>query len=162
MYFLWIDPWFKKLWYSLIDERNNIIDAGVIIFDNKDKSEKFLYDRVKQVYWFFNDILGNYALDWVWIEKYFVSKLNYSNVEFFYTLRWCIMLIFMWKNIVPIEYSPKYIKKFISWNWNSSKSNVDLFISKIFNIEKINSYSDISDSLAIAYITKTKIIQKLN
>ena len=49
MYYLWIDPWVRKLGYALIDDDLKIIDAGILLQDKKSPTREDQFNRANQI-----------------------------------------------------------------------------------------------------------------
>ena len=150
--YLWIDPGYRKLGYSILDENWALLDAGLLTeFD----SQVSVFERMKNFNDFFDSKILEYWIKIVWIEKYFVTAKNLNNVEKYYYIRWSIIYNFLRQWIEVIEWTPLQVKKWITWNWNAWKEAVKNFVLKIFWLENIK-YHDISDAIAISYITYKK------
>ena len=151
MYFLWVDPWIRKLWFAVIDENKQIFELWAIINElewNRIDNARRIFDISK----FFDEILNKYDIKGVCIEKLFFTKFNQANAEFVYGVRWMLLAKFYEKNMQILELSPKEIKKYITWNWNAWKSSIQKTIQKIFNLEELPQPHDAADALAMAYI----------
>ena len=60
--YLWIDPWVRKLWYALIDDGLNIIDAWILLQDKKSPSREDQFNRANQILDFFEKLLKKYNI----------------------------------------------------------------------------------------------------
>jgi crossover junction endodeoxyribonuclease RuvC len=156
MYYLWIDPWIRKLWYWIIDDDNNIIDAWIILIDQKFPTRQDYFNRIHDIYNYFQDLIKKYKIKNVWIEKLFFTEFNKSNAEFVYWIRWVLISLFIQNKINIFEYTPKEIKKYITWNWNAEKILVQQFIMKIFWLKDLPKYNDAADALGLAFIVSKK------
>lgn len=154
MYYLGIDPWVRKLWYALIDNDLSIVDAWIILINEKSPTRETNFDRMKQIDVFFDELLAKYKIKAVWIEKLYFTDFNQANAEFVYWIRWALLIKLIKKNITIHEYTPKQLKKSITWNGNAQKILVQRFVSKIFNLEKIPDFDDAADALWLAYLAK--------
>ncbi len=152
--FLWVDPWIKKLWFAIIDDKLSIKEAWIIKFDEKWKINRIQeYKRMLEVRDFFLELYKKYDLINVFsIEKYFFTKFNKSNAEFVYWLRWILVSMALEKWLKIFEYTPQEIKKNITWNWQAWKLLIQKTIQKIFNLKDLPVYHDASDAIALAYL----------
>lgn len=156
MYFLWIDPWVRKLGYALIDDKKNIIDAWIILIDWKSPTREDNFTRIKKIYEFFEDFLKNHDIKSVWIEKLFFTSFNQANAEFVYGIRWALVMLFMKKNIKIHEYTPKELKKSITGNGSAEKIFMQQFITRLFGLQDLPEYHDSADALGLAYLVSRK------
>lgn len=149
---LGIDPGVRKLWYSLIDKNLNINDAWILLLDQKWPQRLDQFTRILKIYEFFEDIVNNYEINKVWIEKLYFTKFNQSNAEFVYWIRWALISMFIKKEIKIIEYTPIQLKKYITWNSKANKILVQQIIMKIYWLEEMPEYDDAADALGLAYL----------
>ena len=154
--YLWIDPWVRKLWYALIDDNLNIIDAGILLQDKKSPTREDQFQRANQILDFFEKMLEKYSVEKVAMEKLFFTDYNQSNAEFVYAIRWALMILFLRKNIKMLEYTPVELKKFITWNWKADKMLVQKTIKRFYNLQDIPQYNDAADALWFAYLAKIR------
>lgn len=152
MYILWIDPWVRKLWYALIDQQNNIIDSWILLDKKKSPTRLDYYDRISKIEDFFLDISDKYDISKISVEKLFFTNFNQSNAEFVYGIRAILINMFFKKWVKLYEYTPKELKKYITWNWNASKDFVKQFVFRVFWLENLPEYDDAADALWLAYI----------
>lgn len=152
MNYLWIDPWVRKLWYWIIDDDLNILDGGILLLDEKNPERQGQFHRINQIVDFFESFTKQNKVSVVWIEKLYFTVNNQSNAEFVYGVRWALIWLFMRGGIKIVEFTPKQIKKSITWNGNASKLLVQQFIMKIFRLESLPEYNDTADALWIAYL----------
>lgn len=150
--FLWIDPWVRKLWYALIQDDLSIIDAGIILINEKDISREKNFQRMLEIDNFFKEFFEKYQIKTLWIEKLFFTKFNQSNAEFVFGVRGNIILQCLQKNIKIFEFTPKELKKNITWNWNANKILVQNFIMKIYWLKNLPQYDDSADALGLAFL----------
>jgi len=155
MYFLWVDPWIRKLWFSVIDENKNIFELGAVI-NELDGWKKDNARRIYEMWEFFDRILNKYKIKSVCIEKLFFTKFNQANAEFVYGVRWMLLAKFFENKIDIIELSPKEIKKYITWNGNAWKLSMQKTTQKIFNLAELPQPHDAADALAMAFIAYKK------
>ena len=119
--YLGIDPGVRKLWYALIDDNLNIVDAWILLQDKKSPTREDQFQRANQIFDFFTDMLDKYNIEKVAIEKLFFTDYNQSNAEFVYAIRWALMMLFLKKDIKVLEYTPIELKRFITWNGKADK-----------------------------------------
>ena len=152
---LWIDPWIWKLGYALIENNLDIVEAGVIKMDKDKTSRVDQYQRMVQIYDFFEKLIKKYKnIKTVSIEKYFFTQFNKSNAEFVYWIRWALLMLCLKKWIEIKEWTPIEMKKRITWNGNAGKDLVKKFIMKYFQLKENPEYHDTSDALWLAFLWK--------
>ena len=148
--YLGIDPWVRKLWYALIDDKLNILDAGILLQDKKSPTREDQFQRANQILDFFEKLLEKYSVKRVAMEKLFFTDYNQSNAEFVYAIRWALMMLFLRKNIQVLEYTPIELKKFITGNGKADKMLVQKTIRKFYKLQDIPEYNDAADALWFA------------
>lgn len=156
MYFLWIDPGIKKLWYALIDKNLDIKDSGILLSEKSDNKRDF--SRLLKIYDFFSQIIKKEKINSVAIEKLFFTKYNQANAEFVYWVRGSLIMLFLKNKINIYEYTPKELKKAISWNWQANKILMKKVISRIFNLKEETKFDDAADALWLAYLIRQNFI----
>ena len=154
--YLWVDPWVRKLWYALIDDDMKIVDAWILLQDKKSPTRLDQFQRANKILDFFEDLIEKYEVQCVAMEKLFFTEYNQSNAEFVYAIRWALMMLFLKKNIVVLEYTPIELKKFITWNGKADKMLVQRTIRRFYNLKDIPEYNDAADALWFAYLAKIK------
>lgn len=154
MYYLWIDPWVRKLWYAVIDSNMWIVDAWILLNEKKNLKREDNYDRMIDIQNFFEDLLQKYSIQSVGIEKLFFTKFNQWNAEFVYWIRWSLIILLRKYNIKINEYTPIELKKNITGNWKAEKILVQNYIKKIFWLKNLPEYDDAADALWLAYLAK--------
>ena len=154
--YLGIDPGVRKLWYALIDDNLNIVDAWILLQDKKSPTREDQFQRANQIFDFFTDMLDKYNIEKVVIEKLFFTDYNQSNAEFVYAIRWALMMLFLRKNIKVLEYTPIELKKFITWNGKADKMLVQKTIRRFYKLQDIPEYNDAADALWFAYLAKIR------
>jgi len=156
MFFLWVDPWIRKLWFAIIDKNKKIYQLGALINEiewPRIDNARRLYEIEK----FFNEILEKYKIQSVCIEKLFFTKYNQNNAEFVFWVRGILLSKFYKNNIKIIELTPKEIKKYIAWTWLAKKEIMQKTVKKLFSLKELPQPHDAADALAMAYIAmKTK------
>jgi crossover junction endodeoxyribonuclease RuvC len=156
MYYLGIDPWVRKLWYALIDDKMNILDSWILLNEMKNVTRKDNFQRIMDIYDYFEIFLKKYKIAKVWIEKLFFTKYNQSNAEFVYGIRWALIMLFMKRWIEIHEYTPNEIKKNITWNGSANKILVQQFIKSLFSLKNLPQYDDAADALWLAFLCSRK------
>jgi len=150
--YLGIDPWIRKLWYALVDQDLQIIDAGILLQDQKAPTRQDQFARMHDIYEFFVDMINRYPVHHVSMEKLFFTKYNQANAEFVYGIRWALCMLFR-KHTLPLdEYTPNQLKQYITWNWKASKEMMQKMIQKIYRLEEMPKYDDTADALGLAWI----------
>ncbi len=149
---LGIDPWVRKLGYALIKDDNTIVDAGILLQDQKSPTREDQFTRIIQIYNFFEKLIKKHKIQTMCIEKLFFTKFNQNNAEFVYGIRWALMMLFLKHKIKIKELTPIEIKKYITGNWKAEKHLVQKMVMKIFGLQEMPEYNDAADALAMAYI----------
>ena len=156
MYFLWVDPWIRKLWFSVIDDNKQIFELWALI-NEIDGWREDNARRIFDIWDFFDKILDKYEINWVCIEKLFFTKFNQANAEFVFGVRWMLLAKFYSKKINIIELSPKEIKKYITGSGAAWKKSMQKTTQKLFNLAEIPKPHDAADALAMSYIAFKKL-----
>ncbi len=154
MFFLWIDPWVRKLWYAIIDQDMNIQDAGIILQENPKPQRQDYFNKICQIKIFFEKIMKKYKIQACGIEKLFFTKFNQANAEFVYWERGVLITMLLENKIKIFEYSPIELKKNISWTWKATKNMMQNMIQKIFNLTYFPDFDDAADALGLAYLAR--------
>lgn len=156
---LWIDPWIRKLWYALIEDDLTIVDAGILLQDQKAPTRMDQFARMHEIYEFFVAMLEKYPVTHIAIEKLFFNA-NQNNAEFVYGIRWALCMLFRKHTIPLIEYTPQQIKKYVTGNGRAGKEMVQKMIQKIFQLKEMPKYDDTADALGLAWmLTKIKTLK---
>lgn len=149
---LGIDPWVRKLGYALIQTDLTIVDAGILLQDQKSPTREDQFTRIIQIYNFFEKIIKKYKIQAIAMEQLFFTKFNQNNAEFVYGLRGALMMLFLKNNLKIKEITPIEVKKYITWTGKADKRLVQQMVMKIFGLQKMPEYNDAADALAMAYI----------
>jgi crossover junction endodeoxyribonuclease RuvC len=150
--YLWIDPGIRKLWYALIDDSCKVIDAGILLQDQKAPTRHDQFKRLYNIYSFFLDMFTKYNVKQVAIEKLFFTSRNQSNAEFVYGVRGALIALAHEHNVGILEYAPVELKKAITGNGKASKTMVQNTIMKALRLSNFPQYNDAADALGLAYI----------
>ncbi len=110
---------------------------------------KIFYEKMRESRDFFLKMIDEYSPDTMVIEEGFLGK-NFQSSDILSMLRGVLISVSLEKNLLFASYPPRVIKKSLTGNGNSQKSQVSYMVKKIFNIAKDLS-PDESDALAIAY-----------
>ncbi len=153
---LWIDPWIRKIWYALIHSNLLIEDAWILLLDQKSPSRLDQFNRMEQIYDFFVELTETYQIDAVWIEKLYFTQYNQSNAEFVYGIRWALAMYFQKQAYELYEWTPKEIKKRITWNWAASKLQMQQSIQKLFSLDHLPDPHDAADALWLCRMIHNK------
>ena len=150
--YLGIDPGIRKLWYALVDTDLQIIDAGILLQDQKAPTRMDQFARMHEIYEFFIKMIDTYPITKVGMEKLFFTKYNQSNAEFVYGIRWALGMLFR-KFTIPLhEYTPNQLKQYVTWNGKASKESMQKTIQKIYHLDEMPEYHDTADALGLAWI----------
>ena len=150
--FLGIDPGLVKTGWGIVEKRGydvGYVDCGVIRTDAKDRMEK----RLCSIYDGVLDIISRFRPLRVSMEKVFVNK-NPESSEKLIMARTAAFLSASKSGYLVDEYSANEIKKNITGQGHSSKSQIHIMIQKILNIsidiDNRFTTADAIDALAIA------------
>ncbi|MBQ7074299.1 crossover junction endodeoxyribonuclease RuvC [bacterium] len=97
-----------------MDEQLQIIDAGILLQKQQSPTREDQFERVSQIFSFFEKLLERYPINAAAVEKLFFTSYNQSNAEFVYAIRGALMMLLLRKNIPTYEYTPIELKKFIT------------------------------------------------
>jgi len=153
---LWIDPWVRKLGYALITDDLNIVDAGILLQEKKSPTRADQFQRIIQIYDFFENLLSEHTITKVAIEKLFFTSFNQNNAEFVYGLRGALIMLFMKHKIPVLEFAPVELKKYITGNGKADKNLVQKTIMRVFKLSAFPEYNDAADALGLAYLAKIR------
>ncbi len=153
MFFWWIDPWYRKLWYAIVNDDLDIVEAGIVVH-NLEKSRHSQIQRMLQTIDFVQDLMSKFPPRLIGMEKVFFSHQNQANAEFVFGLRGIIY--FLAKESQILEYSPTQIKKYITGTGKANKLLMQQMIQKILGLEQIPQFDDAADALALAYLAFKK------
>lgn len=153
---LWVDPGIRKLWYAIIDDQKNIVDAGILLQDMKSPTRDDQFMRLYNIYSFFMGLFHEYPITHVCIEKLFFSSWNQANAEFVYGVRGAVIALAYENNAEIMEMSPVSLKKAITGNWKAGKPLIQSTIMRLFWLEQEPEYHDAADALGLAYVALQK------
>ncbi len=154
MYFLWIDPWIRKLGYALIDDQMRVIDAGVLLQDDKKLTREKQFARMEEIWTFFVALLKKYPVTAVGMEKLYFTDRNMNNAEFVYGIRGALAMLFSTNKIPLHEWTPNEVKKRVSGNWNASKELMVNVVTRLFELAEAPKRHDTADALGLAWMVK--------
>ncbi len=159
--FLGIDPGIRKLWYGVIDGDGQVVTSGILLSDEKSPTRNDQFARMVEIYQFFDQLIMDYPIQAVGIEKLFFTTRNQSNAEFVYGVRGIVGMMFRSHTIPLHERTPQEIKKYITGNGNASKELMLAVIKKMFGLtDKQLKRHDAADALGIALMVKNKLEQE--
>lgn len=156
MYFLWIDPGIRKLWYALIDHDMTVIEAGVLLQDEKELTREKQFVRMEKIYTFFVSMLQQYTLESIAMEKLYFTDRNMNNAEFVYGIRGALAMLFSTHHIPLYEYTPNELKKRITGTGTASKELMMQVTTRLFSLENAPKRHDTSDALGLARLALQK------
>ena len=152
---LGIDPGVRKLWYALIDADLQIVDAGILLQDQKAPTRRDQFTRIHEIYQFFEKLFLQYPIHKVSIEKLFFTSFNQSNAEFVYGIRWALLMLCIHHTIPFVEYTPIELKKCITGNGKADKALVQKYVMKLYKLKDLPEFNDTADALGLAYIARS-------
>lgn len=153
MLILWIDPWVRKLGYALVDFEHNskrIIDSGILFDDSKTDARSVRFDKMVNIYQFFQDLSSKHPIDWIAIERLYFTSSNQANAEFVYGIRWALIVFFQSQWVKIQEVDPVQVKKYITWNGKADKKLVQAKIMQLYWLANTPQYNDSADALGMA------------
>lgn len=156
--YLGIDPGIRKLGYGLIDTDQQIVDAGVLLLDQKAPTRIDQFARMHEIYEFFVEMIDQYPVEAVGIEKLFFTKYNQSNAEFVYGIRGALGMLFRRHTIPIYEWTPIQLKKNITGNGKAGKEAMQKMIMKLFQLDQQPKRHDTADALGLARLARRKVI----
>ncbi len=131
--------------YGIMDIENNKINyltSGII----KNKKDIF-YNRLYNIYFNINKICSYYKPNCLVTEKIFLYK-NVNTLIKLSQLCGCIISIGLNYGMSIFEYSIKQIRKYVAYNGNINKINLNKFICNKLKIKKKLNLN-ITDALAV-------------
>jgi crossover junction endodeoxyribonuclease RuvC len=141
---LGIDPGLENTGWGVV-ENNKLVECGVILTNNKDKSE----ERLEKIFEEIQKIIKKYKVEEVAIESLFFAK----NVRSAMAVAEAIGVIKVAaKNLgKPIfEYTPLQIKIALVGYGRAEKEQVELMVRDCLSLEEAISPSHASDAVATA------------
>jgi crossover junction endodeoxyribonuclease RuvC len=129
-----------------------IVDAGILLQEKKLPTRADQFERVRQIYDFFEKFITEHTITKVAMEKLFFTSYNQNNAEFVYGIRGALMMVCLKQNIPVQEYTPNELKKYITGNGKADKALVQKTIMRFFKLSDIPAYNDAADALALAYL----------
>ncbi len=147
---LWIDPGTTTTGFAIIEkswQNYTIIDYWVLSTTPKVE----LWNKLLEIWIDFKSILEKYKPDLVSIEKLFFNTNITTGIAVSHA-RWVMMYECMKADIVYQEYTPLQVKKAITWNGKSSKTQLQNAIKMIFWLSEIPKPDDAADAIGLAYM----------
>lgn len=140
----------------MITDDLKIIDAGILLQEKKSPTRQDQFERVVQMYDFFEKLIIEYQITCVSMEKLFFTSYNQNNAEFVYAIRGALMMLFLKNNITVQEYTPIELKKYITGNGKADKMLVQKTIMRFFKLVDVPEFNDAADALGLAYLAKIR------
>ncbi|MDR0860086.1 MAG: crossover junction endodeoxyribonuclease RuvC [Candidatus Peribacteria bacterium] len=132
------------------------MDAGILLQEKKSPTREDQFQRIIQIYDFFEKLITDYEITCVSMEKLFFTSFNQNNAEFVYAIRGALMMLFL-KNSLPVqEYTPIEVKKYITGNGKADKMLVQKTIMRFFKLADLPKFNDVADALGLAYLAKIR------
>ncbi|MDR0607844.1 MAG: crossover junction endodeoxyribonuclease RuvC [Candidatus Peribacteria bacterium] len=132
------------------------MDAGILLQDKKVPTRTDQFERVSQIYHFFETLITTHPISRIGIEKLFFTHFNQNNAEFVYAIRGALMMLFLRHHLPVQEYSPIELKKYITGNGKADKMLVQKTIMRFFNLANLPSFNDSADALGLAYLASRR------
>jgi crossover junction endodeoxyribonuclease RuvC len=152
MYVLWIDPGIRKLWYALVDDQMCVVDAGVLLQDDKNLTREKQFARMEQIYAFFAKMLVDYPISAIGMEKLYFTDRNMNNAEFVYGIRGALAMLFVTNKLPLYEWTPNEIKKRVTGNGNASKELMVNVITRLYQLAEAPKRHDTADAMWLAWM----------
>jgi len=133
-----------------------IIDAGILLQEKKSPTREDQFQRIVQIYEFFENLLSKYTITKVAMEQLFFTAYNKNNAEFVYGLRAALIMLFMKNQIPVLEFAPVELKKYITGNGKADKNLVQKTVMRFFKLSEFPEYHDAADALGLAYLAKIR------
>ncbi len=150
--YLGIDPGIRKLGYALVSEDLQIVDAGILLQDQKSPTRQDQFARMHEIYTFFETMVDTHPIRFIAMEKLFFTKQNQANAEFVYGIRGALGMLFR-KHTIPLhEYTPNQLKKYVTGNGKAAKESMQHMIQKLYHLEEMPERHDTADALGLAWI----------
>ncbi|MDR0282819.1 MAG: crossover junction endodeoxyribonuclease RuvC [Candidatus Peribacteria bacterium] len=124
--------------------------------EKKSPTREDQFQRIVQIYDFFENLLSKYTITRVAMEQLFFTAYNKTNAEFVYGLRGALIMLFMKKNLQVLEFAPVELKKYITGNGKADKNLVQKTVMRFFQLSKFPEYHDTADALGLAYLAKIR------
>jgi crossover junction endodeoxyribonuclease RuvC len=141
-----------------------IINGSVKVLDYdaiKMSSKESIPSRLKKIYDFSTAKIKKFKPDYMSVETAFFGKNIQSTLKLG-QVRGAVIVSALNSGLVVSEYSPREIKKSVTGNGASSKTQVQDYIKKILSMKEDRILNDSSDALAIAlchYYNSTNVMQ---
>jgi crossover junction endodeoxyribonuclease RuvC len=148
MIILGIDPGTAVTGYGVIESKNNSVawkDCGII----ETEAGAPLPERLLTIHSAIERYLSRYAPERVAIEQAFYAK-NVHTTLLLGHARGVLMLAAQESGARIAEYSPREIKKAVTGNGSSEKSQVEYMVRMLLSLPAASMRSDASDALAVA------------
>lgn len=142
-----VDPGVRKLGYALVKDGTEILDAGIILQDQKAPTRLDQFARIHHIFQFFQKMLTEVDIDIFVAEKLFFTNANQTNAEFVYGVRGMLIALMLEHGVQIQEYSPIELKKYITGNGKADKMFVQKMIMKIYQLQNLPDYNDAADAL---------------
>jgi crossover junction endodeoxyribonuclease RuvC len=153
---LWIDPGIRKMWYAVINQKLEILDAWIILNEETKLNRDKQFLRLVEMWKFFDDIFAKYNITSIWVEKLYFTNSNQSNAEFVFWTRALLIERAIKKNCKIIELTPTQLKKAITSTWKAEKKLMQTAIMKIFKLKDLPKFHDTADALWLALVASKK------
>ncbi|GHW02852.1 crossover junction endodeoxyribonuclease RuvC [candidate division SR1 bacterium] len=153
---LGVDPGVRKLGYALIEEDLIIVDAGILLQQKVSPNRGDQFERISQIFDFFEKLIEKQNITKVGIEKLFFTSHNQNNAEFVYGIRGALMMLFVRKGIPVQEFTPIEVKKYLTNNGKADKMLVQKVIMRVFKLQELPQFNDAADALGMAYLALKK------
>lgn len=147
---LGIDPGYDRCGYAVIDEELNVITSGVIQ-TNKEQSYQ---ERIQQVYLGIRQIIDEFRVNVVGVEKPFTGGKNVGNSVEVGGVWAVIGLAIIISRCEYMELFTTQVKAAVA-NGRASKAEVKHGVETILDIT-LTGHDDESDALAAAICTRDK------
>jgi crossover junction endodeoxyribonuclease RuvC len=133
------------------------VDAGILLSEIKSPSRDQQFERMHQIFEFFEKMFGSHRIEKVCMEKLFFTSHNQQNAEFVYGVRGILLMLAYQHGAEIRERAPLELKKMITGNGKATKEFVQQMVMRLYRLDALPEYTDASDALGLAYVgTKVK------
>lgn len=144
----------RKLGYALINLDLTIVDAGILLQDQKSPTRTDQFARMHQISEFFESLFKKHNILILSMEKLFFTKFNQNNAEFVFGIRGILAEKAIKYGAKIIEFSPIELKKYITGNGKAEKMLVQKTVMKLYHLQELPEYNDAADALGLAYLAR--------
>lgn len=146
---LGVDPGLNTTGYGILDVAGSepkMVEAGVIRSKRNDNLEL----RLKSIHDGMEDVLNSFKVDAIAIEELYSHYERPTTAIIMGHARGVLCLAGGSRGIKIIPYAATQVKKMLTGNGRAPKSQVQMAITRLLNLNEIPDPPDVADALAIA------------